>query len=75
MKAFRVRGTFLMGRNRHPFTKEVTAENQEVAVERVLSDLGSRHRTKRRDIAVKEVAELSADEVTDTVVADQVGGG
>lgn len=73
MKAFRVRGTFLMGRTQQPFTKEVAAADAEEARERVLSDLGSKHRTKRKDIHVDEVSEMSAAEVEDPAVLHLMG--
>lgn len=73
MKAFRVRGTFRMGPQAQPFTKEVAAPTQEEAVERVLSLLGSKHRTKRRDIRIDEVKEIGAEEVSDPAVEHLLG--
>ncbi len=75
MKAFRIRGTFRMGRNRQSFTQEVAAETQEEAVQRVLSELGSRHRVKRPDIAVEEVVEVPREEVENSVVIYRLSGG
>ena len=72
VKAFRIRGAFRMGRNRQPFTREVAAESQEEAVQRVLSELGSKHRAKRRDIAIQEVSEVPRAEIEDSVVAYQL---
>ena len=74
MKAFRIRGAFRMGRARQSFTQEVAAETQEEAVERVLSELGSRHRAKRRDIAVEEVVEVPREEVENSVVLYRLEG-
>lgn len=74
MKAFRIRGTFLMGRRRQPFAKEVAGASPEEAVERLLSDLGSRHRAKRRDISIEDVVELTSEDVEDPVVAYRLGG-
>ncbi len=75
MKAFRIRGAFRMGRTRQSFTQEVAAETQEEAVQRVLSELGSRHRAKRRDIAVEEVVEVPREEVENSVVIYRLQGG
>jgi large subunit ribosomal protein LX len=69
MKAFRIKGELLMGRTYQPFTKEVAAESEEEAVEKVLSLLGSKHRTKRRDIKIQRVEELRPEEVIDPVVS------
>ena len=63
-----------MGRNRQAFTQEVAAETQEEAVARVLSELGSKHRTKRRDITVLEVEEVPKEEVEDSAVLYRLGG-
>lgn len=75
MKAYRVRGEFLMGRQYQPFTQEVAAEDGNMAVEKVLSLLGSKHRTKRKFIRVEQVDELALEEVTDPSVSQvlQVG--
>lgn len=58
-----------MGRTMQPFTKEVAAKDQEEAVEKVLSILGSEHKTRRRDIKIQEVEELRPEEVIDPVVS------
>lgn len=64
-----------MGRTRQPFTLEVAAETREEAVERILSDLGSKHRAKRRDITIAEAVEVPPEEVEDPVVTYQLGEG
>ncbi len=73
VKAFRIRGAFRMGRNRQAFTHEVAAESQEEAVERVLSELGSKHRAKRRDIAIEGVVEVPREEVESSAVLYRLG--
>lgn len=75
VKAFRIRGALRMGRTRQSFTQEVAAETQEEAVQRVLSELGSRHRAKRRDIAVEEVVEVPRETVENSVVIYRLQGG
>jgi large subunit ribosomal protein LX len=69
MKAFRIKGEFLMGRTLQPFTKEVAAKDEADAVEKVLSILGSKHRAKRRDVRIEKVEELRPEEVIDPVVS------
>jgi large subunit ribosomal protein LX len=64
-----------MGRTRQSFTQEVAAETQEEAVQRVLSELGSRHRAKRRDIALEEIVEVPREEVESSVVLYRLEGG
>ncbi len=68
MKVFRAKGTFRMGRGWQKFTKEIIEENDEGARERVLSILGSKHRVMRTNIDIKEIKEISPDEVEDTVI-------
>lgn len=64
-----------MGRRYQPFAKEVAAKDREEALEKVLSLMGSKHGTKRRDIKVKEVREISAEDVADPVVTYLLGLG
>ncbi len=68
MKAYRVKGKFLMKDVWQPFTKEVVGENEEEAKERLLSIMGSRHRVKRRMVKIEEVKELQKDEIEDAVI-------
>jgi len=74
MKAFRVSGSFQMGRNWQPFTKEVVSDDEKQARERLLSDFGSRHGVKRQQVEIKNITELKGDEVTDPVVKGLLGG-
>lgn len=57
VKVYRIRGWFKVGRGRFRFTKEVRALSREQALERVYSELGSKHRVKRNLIRIEEVAE------------------
>lgn len=68
MKAFRVTGEFTMGRKKAPFNMEVIGKDPEMARDRVLATLGSRHRVNRYHIDVKDVKEIKGDEITDAVV-------
>jgi len=74
MKAFRVTGTFRMGRSKQDFTKEVASNDKKEAAESVLSDLGSKHKVKRYDIDIDKVKEIKPEEISDTIVAFKVGG-
>lgn len=74
MKVYRVTGTFEMGRQRHqPFTKEVAADSEERAREILLSDIGSKHGTPRRRVAIETVVELPPDQVTDPLARAKAG--
>jgi large subunit ribosomal protein LX len=75
MKPFSISGTFLMGDSWSPFKKEVAAKDQVEAVKKLFSDLGSKHRVKRRNIKITSVEELEADQVQDPVVQFLIKGG
>ena len=55
-KMFEVKGTFLMGEDVKPFTKTVSAPNENQARERTFAVIGSKHNLKRRYITVDSVA-------------------
>ncbi len=65
VKIFRIKGKFQMGNVMQPFTKEIRALKKEHAIEIVMSDLGSKHKVKRRKIKIDEVKEISKEEVQD----------
>ena len=67
-KAYKINGKFLMGEDWQYFTKEVIASNEKKAVELLLSDMGSKHRVKRRSISIKEVVEVPSDQIENPVV-------
>jgi large subunit ribosomal protein LX len=75
MKPYRISGTFLMGDAWSPFKKEVAAKDQVDAVKRLYSDLGSKHRVKRRNIRITSVEELPKDQVQDQIVGFLIKGG
>lgn len=75
MNAYLVRGTVNMSRDWTRFAKEVAADSPEGAVERVVSDLGSKHSLPRRRIRIKEVTPLAPDKVSDPVVRFRLEGG
>ena len=73
MKAFKVTGSFRMGRKPNPFVKEVAAKDKKAAEEVILSDLGSKHKVKRYDITIDKVEELKPDDVADPAVSYKLG--
>ncbi len=72
VKIFRVEGRMLIKHDKFPtlwrFKKEVRALTPEHAIEKVLSELGSKHRVKRYHIVIENVREISLDEATDRYV-------
>lgn len=67
-KAYKIKGNFLMGRNWQFFTKEVMGESKEKAKGKLFSELGSKHRVKRRMIKIDSIEGISMDEVEDPVI-------
>lgn len=69
VKIFKIKGRMLLSHDRLPewrdFTLYVRALKKEHALERVYSELGSRHKLKRYHIKIEEVREVSLDEVED----------
>ena len=69
VKIFKVRGRMLLSHDRFPEWRDFTlygrALKKEHALERVYSELGSRHKLKRYHIKIEEVKEASLDEVED----------
>ena len=73
MKAFKVTGSFRMGKKNQNFTKEVISNDKKEATEFILSDLGSKHKVKRWEIKITEIKELKPDEVTDSIISFKLG--
>lgn len=74
MKAFRVTGTFKMGKKTQSFSKEVISKDKSQATEFIVSDLGSKHKVKRYNIKIADIKELKPDEVTDSIIGYKLGG-
>ena len=62
VRKFKVKGRFLMGKKMQPFTMEVSSINEAQAREKVLSDLGSRHRVKRNKVFIESIEEQTTPE-------------
>jgi len=74
VKVYRVTGFALFSpdklRKWQRFVVEVRAVKKEDAVEKVLSDLGSRHKLKRAHIKIASVTEISPEEAKSKFVRD-----
>lgn len=68
MQAFQVTGSFQMGRQKTRFQIETADESAEDARERVLSNVGSKHRVPRDRIEIHDVEAVDADDVEDPVI-------
>jgi len=75
VQAFKVTGTFPMGRLiDQPFSKVVAANDEAGAKEQALSLLGSKHRTNRRVIKITSVVPVPESEVDDARVLARLKG-
>ncbi|MCX6776043.1 MAG: 50S ribosomal protein L18Ae [Candidatus Micrarchaeota archaeon] len=55
---YAVDGWMLLGKEQRKFHKEVEAENQKRALEKVYAELGSNHRLNRKEIKIESVKEV-----------------
>ncbi|MEB3756085.1 MAG: 50S ribosomal protein L18a [Desulfurococcales archaeon] len=72
VKVFKIKGKMLLSHDKFPewrnFTVEIRALNSKDAVEKVYSDLGSRHKLKRHHIKIEEIREITLEEAESTYV-------
>lgn len=64
-RIFRISGKFKQGIFVHKFSREILADSEKGALEKVLSEVGSKHKMKRRQIDIDEVKEVKPEEVKD----------
>jgi len=58
---FEVKGTFRMGEDWMPYTKVISAPNENQAKERTLTVIGSKHNLKRRYIKIDGVTPVKGE--------------
>lgn len=74
VKIFRITGKIDKPNWKTSFKKEVRALKPGDAVEKIYKELGSKHRTKRFQIKVLEVKEISPEEVTNPIIKKLAAG-
>ena len=74
MKVFRVSGEINKPNLATTFAKEILAEKSEHAIEKVYTELGSKHRVKRCHIKIGSSIEVPADEIEDEILKKLVLG-
>ncbi len=62
IKTFRIKGKFKMGEKMQPFVWECRAVSEEKATEKMFSEFGSKHGTKRNMIKILSMEEISPEE-------------
>jgi large subunit ribosomal protein LX len=68
MKVFRVTGKINKPNLATPFVKEIMAEKKEHAVEKVYTEIGSKHRVKRFQIKIAETVEVPTDKIENEIL-------
>ena len=72
VKIYKVEGYMLISHDRNPrwqvFRKEILALKPEHALEKVYSELGSRHKLRRKHIRITRIKEISLEEASDPAV-------
>lgn len=66
VRTFRITGEVKKARVTIPFAVEIRATKDRDAIERLYTDLGSRHKARRAEVKLKKIEELKA-ESTETV--------
>jgi large subunit ribosomal protein LX len=56
-------GEYLKKKRKFIFSREILGEKESHVREKILSELGSRHRVKRRLITITEIKEIEPEEV------------
>lgn len=57
-----------MGKTSQPFTKEIICSAQPEVPGKIFSELGSKHRVKRKDIKIDKIEELKPSEIQDPII-------
>ncbi|MEA2089754.1 MAG: 50S ribosomal protein L18Ae [Thermoproteota archaeon] len=68
VKVFRVTGEIMKPNYQTKFRKEVRALKSEDAKEKIYMEFGSKHRAKRFQIRIKNVEEISAEEIKNPTI-------
>lgn len=63
-KIWRASGKYMKKKKQFVFSKELLADKESHAKEKIYSDLGSKHKVLRRQIEFTEVVEIQPEEVT-----------
>ncbi|MDR2707276.1 MAG: 50S ribosomal protein L18a [Nitrososphaerota archaeon] len=74
MKVFRVTGEINKPNLATPFSKEIIADKKEHAVEKVYTEIGSKHRVKRFQIKIEAATEVPTDQIENEILKKIVLG-
>lgn len=71
-KVFRIKGHFKKKKKKLEFIKEVPSNSKDRAIERLYSELGSKHAVKRNLIKISNVEEIKPEEAEDPNIRELV---
>jgi len=74
LKVFRVTGEIRKPNMKTTFNKEIIATKPEHAVEKVYTELGSKHRVKRFQIKITKVEEVTPEQIENPLLKKFVTG-
>jgi large subunit ribosomal protein LX len=74
LKVFRVTGEIQKPNLKTSFRKEIVAAKPEHAVEKVYTEIGSKHRVKRFHIKIISVEEVPPDKIENLILKNFVAG-
>ena len=63
LKIWLASGEYMKNKEKFTFSRELLGEKEAHVREKILSELGSRHRVKRREITISEIKEIKPEEV------------
>jgi large subunit ribosomal protein LX len=72
-KIFRVKGWFQKPWQKQVFVKELPALSEQQAMERIYSEVGSKHKVKRNLLHIEEIVEIKPEEAKDPRIKAMVG--
>ncbi len=72
-KIWRVEGKYTKNKRVFVFGKEMMADKESHVREKIMSELGSRHRVKRNTVEFTEIKEIKPEDVTDLDLRKALG--
>ena len=73
IKIFRIEGSITKPDFVMPFSKDIRALKKEDAIEKIYADFGSQHKSKRFNVIITSVKEISIEETKDTTIHELSG--
>jgi large subunit ribosomal protein LX len=74
MKVFKITGRINKPNLATPFAKEILADKSEHAVEKVYSEIGSKHRVRRYHIKISNVEEVATENIENPILKKIIAG-